>query len=936
MEIIIVEVSKYLICALMLLYVTESFIALSKGPGAERSTVCLRMRIWMFLIGALMFAQIVVNTGKPSYLFYFLFIAAIIIITPLVYGLLFPGYEPILITHMCMFLMIGMTVILRVKAGKMVRQMIIVSVSVLIGFLFIWVLKKMKKPLASFKYAYLAIGFVSILAVLLIGATTYGSRLSITVLGLTFQPSEFVKMLYVLFIASALYLSHDLLQIFITAACAAAHVLVLVFSKDLGSALIYFVVYIVMLYAATGKARWPLAGLLLMIVASFVAYRLFGHVRTRVDVFLNPWATIDSTGYQITQSLFAISGGGFFGMGLFGGIPTTIPFVEEDVIFAAIAEELGVVFALLLLAVCVSMFLDFMSEAYYARDRFKKLVFLGIGTTYIFQVFLTVGGGTKFIPLTGVTLPLVSYGGSSVLSTIISLALCEGLILRPDDEFPEYEPDSKREQTGTGKLRKKSSRREKWRNPNLVISAITVILMTVMMVYIGLHSYADRKDLMRYSYNKHQALYMKTVKRGDIVDRNGVVLATTTLDENGRQMRKYPFGRAFAHVIGYSVKDMSGVEEEANYELLHTNIPVTRQAALAAKGELYPGNMAVTTLDSRLQETIYQAMQGYRGAVIVTNPKTGEILALCVTPSFDPETIDEDWETYTTAKDATVGGGVLVNRVTQGLYPAGSTFKIITSLAYLKEHHDSDSDYSYDCTGQITLDGETIRCFDSYAHGQVSLESSFALSCNSSFVNIGVSTDRKIMAQTLKDLYFAKALPCDLTTNQSATVDPLTANTKDLMQFSIGQGKTQMTPLHMNMITAAIANGGVMMRPYVLSGIADSDGKIIADYGSHEAGRVMNTDEAAILTQMMRSVVTDGTGVVLRDRDYKACGKTGSAEHGKLKDTESTDNAHAWFTGFAPYDNPEICVTVILEDAGSSSSFAVPLSRIIFDTYFGQ
>ena len=230
--------------------------------------------------------------------------------------------------------------------------------------------------------------------------------------------------------------------------------------------------------------------------------------------------------------------------------------------------------------------------------------------------------------------------------------------------------------------------REKWRNPILVVSVLTLILMVAMMIYIGWHSYFDRKVLMRSSYNKHQALYMKTVKRGDIVDRNGVVLATTTIDKNGKQVRSYPLGRASAHVIGYSVKDMSGVEEQANYELLHTNISLTRQAALAAKGELFPGNMAVTTLDSHLQETIYQAMQGYRGAVIATNPKTGEILALCVTPSFNPETIDEDWEAYTTAADATVGGGVLVNRVTQGLYPAGSTFKVITSLAYLREHDD--------------------------------------------------------------------------------------------------------------------------------------------------------------------------------------------------------------------------------------------------------
>ena len=288
--------------------------------------------------------------------------------------------------------------------------------------------------------------------VAILGKTSYGAKISFTIAGITIQPSEFIKILFVFFAASRLSESTALPNVAVTSAVAALHVLILVLSKDLGGALIFFVVYLVMLYVATKKARYLAGGLLAGSLASVVAYRLFSHVRVRVLAWQAPLSVIDKEGYQICQSLFAIGTGGFFGLGLYQGMPNRIPIVEQDFVFAAIAEEMGILFALCLILVCASCFLMFLNIAMQMKNMFYKLVALGLGTVYGFQVFLTIGGVTKFIPSTGVTLPLVSYGGSSVLSTLILFGIIQGLYNLREDEGAGN--DRKAKQTGKQKSKK--------------------------------------------------------------------------------------------------------------------------------------------------------------------------------------------------------------------------------------------------------------------------------------------------------------------------------------------------------------------------------------------------------------------------------------------------------------------------------------------------
>ena len=463
--------------------------------------------------------------------------------------------------------------------------------------------------------------------------------------------------------------------------------------------------------------------------------------------------------------------------------------------------------------------------------------------------------------------------------------------------------------------------------PIIVISAFYAAIFVIMLGYISFYSYNNRQVLMNNSYNTRQQILLNQNLRGQIVSRNGDVLAYSETDANGKDARVYPYGKEFAHVVGYSTNGKAGIEALANYYLINTSIDLSDKVSLDTQGSKYPGDTCITTLDVNLQEVAYNALSARKGAVVVTNPKTGEILAMVSKPDFDPNTIQSDWESLLADKSP---DAKLLNRATQGMYPPGSTFKIITSLAYLKEHPQDYTNYKFTCNGRFSADNESIQCFHGETHGSVDLTKSFAESCNSSFANIGVNLDRKVFSRTIDQLLFNQDLPLDiLYAKSSATVDADTS-VADVMQLSIGQGATSVSPMHMNMITCAIANEGVLMKPYLVDAIKSVDGKMVKDYDPESYKRLMTALEADIMKGMMKEVVESGTASKLKGLSYTAAGKTGSAEF-----TNSTSDSHAWFTGFAPADDPEICVTIIVENAGSGGSFAVPIAKRIFDAYFG-
>jgi len=356
------------------------------------------------------------------------------------YRLFYRNLSRLLVNNMCMLLSIGFIMLTRLSFDKAVKQFTIVVVAAAVTCIIPFIIDRVWQ-LSKIPWIY-GIGGVILLGIVCVaGTTSYGAQLSIGVSGFSFQPSEFVKISYVFFIATMFYRSVSNRTILLVSGVSALHVLILVLSKDLGSALIFFITYVFMLFIATGKWRYLLGGIVGGVLASTLAYQLFSHVKTRVAAWLNPWSDIAGKGYQISQSLFAIGTGGWFGMGLYRGMPRKIPVVEKDFIFSAISEELGGIFALCVLLICLGCFLQFMMVAGNMQAVFYKLIAFGLGMIYAIQVFLTVGGVTKFIPSTGVTLPLVSYGGSSVLSTFIIFGIIQGLYIlkRNEEEEDQYE-----------------------------------------------------------------------------------------------------------------------------------------------------------------------------------------------------------------------------------------------------------------------------------------------------------------------------------------------------------------------------------------------------------------------------------------------------------------------------------------------------------------
>lgn len=433
---LVTTLSKYLMILLIAIYTYYNFRYFSIREERIKTRICLLQNGAMLLIHALAYTVIYMRTKDDKMILFFGAQFLFFVLYLSFYRVLYSRRSQLLLNNTCMLLCVSLIMLTRISFERAVRQFAIIAVAAVLTLVIPFILDRAWQ-LARIPWVYGTLGLILLLIVCVAGQTSFGAQLSISVGGISFQPSEFVKLSFVFFVATMFYRSLDFKTVVITTLAAAAHVLILVLSKDLGSALIFFATYLLMLFIATGSYLYLGLGAGLGCGASMLAYQLFAHVRERVAAWRNPWSDIAANGYQIAQSLFAIGTGGWFGMGLYQGMPKKIPVVEKDFIFAAISEELGGIFALCILLICLGCFLQFMLIAGQMQASFYKLVAFGLGTVYIIQVFLTIGGVIKFIPLTGVTLPFVSYGGSSILSTFILFNIIQGLYILKRNEGEE-------------------------------------------------------------------------------------------------------------------------------------------------------------------------------------------------------------------------------------------------------------------------------------------------------------------------------------------------------------------------------------------------------------------------------------------------------------------------------------------------------------------
>ena len=431
METYIITVSKYLFIALMLFYTWECFSALRSKNPIKQNGIYTRQNGVIFLVYIIGMAMVFLFENEVPQINVIILAGAqlcFLIIVLGVFPVIYPNINKAILSNMCMLLTIGFIILARLDYQGSITQFIIVAVVSLLSLVVPYLMQK-EDLLKKLTWFYCFVGAALLLVVLALGVISRGAKLSMEIGGFTFQPSEFVKILFVFFLAGFLSKSTEFKHVVISAVLAGFFVILLVLSTDLGSALIFFMTYLFMLYVATKRASYLFLGLGGISVASFIAYHLFTHVQTRVEAWQDPWSIIDGKGYQITQSLFALSSGGFTGTGLYQGQPTDIPVVKKDFVFSAIGEEFGGIFGMLLILVCLSCFIAFLITAMRQLSLFNRLICIGLGIQYAVQVILTVGGAIKMIPSTGVTLPLVSYGGSSILSTLFVFAIIQGLAI---------------------------------------------------------------------------------------------------------------------------------------------------------------------------------------------------------------------------------------------------------------------------------------------------------------------------------------------------------------------------------------------------------------------------------------------------------------------------------------------------------------------------
>ena len=786
------------------------------------------------------------------------------------------------------------------------------------------------EKLAHYKYTLMAIGFLLLLSPLLpfVGQEIYGSRIWLSIGPFSFQPGELAKVVIVLFLASYLSANRELLSVFTwrvgpfrlpdirtlapMIVMWAIALLIVIFEKDLGSALVFFFVFLAMLYVATGKRLYLVVGVLLITLGFVGAYLAFSHVQVRVANWLDPFADPQGAGYQMLQGLYSMADGDLFGVGIGRGLADQIPVVESDFIFAAIAEECGLLGSAGILLVYLSFAIRGYVTAARAKSDFSSLVAAGVTTTIVLQAFIIVGGVTRLIPLTGLTLPFVSQGGSSLLASFIAI----GFLLRCGDEGTGVSAEM---ENATSMLQANSVLGRVSLGKRLTTSIVLLSLLFVALVAnLTLIMVVQAKDYQNMPGNNHTAAREATVKRGTIATYDGVTLAESILTDDGTYARSYPAGDLASQVVGYySTKyGTSGIEASQNETLTgEQNFASWLDVLNAQAGITTPGHDIVLTIDSGVQRAAQQAIEGYTGACVVIDPKSGAVLAMASSPTYDAADFD------TVLDEAAAGSGTtaLLNRATQAQYAPGSTFKMIT-LATALENDIASEDTVFDSPGEMEIGNAPVRNFDGNDYGELTLAQATEMSSNTAFAQLGVEIGADVLASGAEAFGFNKQLDFDLPLAMSVMSDPRQMSVWETAWAAVGQpvgdeagGGPIATVLEMAMVGCALANDGTIMHPYLVEGVYNANGQRSFTASPTTFQQAVSKRTADRMTTVLEGVVSNGTGYNAQLQGAAVAGKTGTAETGN-------DADDSWFVGYAPADDPEVVVAVILEQAIDSEN----------------
>ena len=818
---------------------------------------------------------------------------------------------------------IGIAFVTRLAPDLAYNQVIWLFVSVACMIAVLAFSKRLEK-LANFKYTLMVIGFLLLLSPLVpgLGQEIYGSRIWLSIGPLSFQPGELAKVVIVLFLASYLAGNRELLSVFTwrigpfrlpdvrtiapMLVMWAISLLIVIFEKDLGSALVFFFVFLVMLYVATGKKFYLIVGVVLMAAGCVGAYMGFSHVQVRVANWLNPFDDPQGTGYQMLQGLYSMADGDLFGVGIGRGQAYQIPVVESDFIFAAIAEECGLMGSAGILLVYLSFAIRGYLTAARAKSDFSSLTAVGLTTTIVLQAFIIVGGVTRLIPLTGLTLPFISQGGSSLLSSFIAV----GFLLRCGDEGTGVDS----EMVTTGMLHSNSvlgrvSLGKRLTTSLVILSALFVLLVANLTMIMVVHA----QEYQNMPGNNHTLAKQATIKRGTIETHDGTVLAESVQNSDGTYERTYPAGDLASQVVGYysTVYGTSGIEASQNETLTgDQNFASWIDVLNAQAGITQPGNDVVLTLDSTIQQAAQDALSGYTGACVVIDPKTGAILAMASSPTYDAADFDAVLDAAAAGDETTA----LLNRATQAQYAPGSTFKTIT-LATAFENDIANEGTVYSSPGQIELGNATVRNFDGNDYGNLTLAQATAYSSNTAFAQLGVEIGAEMLVAGAERFGFDSSLDFELPLAASLMSDPKDMSVWETAWAAVGQpvgdeenGGPVTTVLEMALVGCAIANDGTIMHPYLVEGIYNANGQRSFTASPSSFQRAVSERTAERVSAVLVDVVNYGTGYNAQLPNVQVAGKTGTAETGKAADD-------SWFVGYAPAEDPQVVIAIVLEEA---------------------
>ncbi len=480
-----------------------------------------------------------------------------------------------------------------------------------------------------------------------------------------------------------------------------------------------------------------------------------------------------------------------------------------------------------------------------------------------------------------------------------------------------------------------------------------IIIFSILGVYLGYLNSILGPKMAVDPHNRRLAAAEQAIARGTVYDKHGVVLAEDK-EVNGIKRRNYPLGISGAHLVGYVSQQYgrTGVESVFDQYLLGIDQAGKIKSMLDKLfGRQQLGYDIVLSIDAKLQREAANLLKGRKGAVVALDPKSGKILAMVSLPSFDPNLIDTvvgNKQTMQNGNNINIPitgydmlveqsqSAPLLNRASRGIYPPGSVFKIITEAGAL-EANPVNIDRKYDCEGSLEIDGFILK--DLARHGLVDLNKGMALSCNTYFASLGLELGEEKFKNTVKSFGFelidytdsGKQVGQYPVINGEVPFNPGTvpANTfsqAELASSAMGQGRVLVSPLQMALVASAVANGGVIKKPSILEYVVSKNGLVIKKGTAETLSTPITSQTAGILAQAMVETVRSGTGTTASISGIQVAGKTGSAQN-------PSGDTHAWFIGFAPADEPEIVVSVVVENAGGGSAVSAPIAREIIKQY---